>query len=230
MKKRSFADGGHALADEEGVELSKGMREKTYTRQSEAERWGRQVGTEHYPRAAKIQDSISNPVVRGLKKAGRYVKEKYGDLRDDVRTALTDDDSAGFRKGQRAVREKHMGYAKGGNVKKRKSTCKPGKPEVIRALMAAHQAGVQKGAMASQGGGGMPPPGPPGPPGAPPMGMKKGGFVPFAKKGAGKPGDKKEKWTPPWAKKGKKFAAGGRVGGGRGDGCATRGRTRGRMV
>jgi hypothetical protein len=112
---------------------------------------------------------------------------------------------------------------------------KPSKKKIIQAVMAAHQAGIQKGAQAAAqqagpppGVAGLPPGGPAG--GPPPMGMKKGGFVPFAKKGAGKPGDKKEKWTPPWLKKGKKFAAGGRVGGGRGDGCASRGRTRGRMV
>ena len=64
--------------------------------------------------------------------------------------------------------------------------------------------------------------------------FKKGGFVPFAKKAEGKDGDKKEKWVPPWAKKKaggaiKAFASGGRVGG-RGDGCITRGGTKGRYV
>lgn len=107
------------------------------------------------------------------------------------------------------------GMKKGGDVKK------PAKAKILKAVLAAHQAGIQKGAMAAQR-----PAGPPGIAGLPPgggapmgPGMKAGGKV-----------APKEKWTPPWAKKGKKFAAGGCVGGGRGDGCATKGRTKGRMV
>jgi len=74
------------------------------------------------------------------------------------------------------------------------------------------------------GGMGVPPGPPPGgmPPGPPPQGMKKGGKV-----------KAKKKWVPPWIKKkgGKPFARGGQVGGrGRGDGCAVKGHTRGRMV
>jgi len=115
------------------------------------------------------------------------------------------------------------------------------KAAIMQAMMQAHQAGVQKGAMSAQGAGGPPPPGA----GAPPMapGMKKGGFVPFGKKGEkaegetkaqdkaeGKKGEAKEKWVPPWAKKAGggvvKFAAGGCC---RGDGIASKGRTRGTM-
>ena len=113
---------------------------------------------------------------------------------------------------------------------------------VMEALMQAKQGagGPPPGAMppGPPPQGAMPPPGAGAPPpGAPrPPGMKKGGFVPFAKKGAGKAGDKKEKWVPPWAKKEKKFAAGGSVVhskggrvGGKGDGCITRGGTKGMM-
>ncbi len=57
--------------------------------------------------------------------------------------------------------------------------------------------------------------------------------MPFGKKDDGEAKDgKKEKWVPPWAKKKEggvvKMAAGGQVGG-RGDGCAQRGKTKGTM-
>jgi hypothetical protein len=105
------------------------------------------------------------------------------------------------------------GKRKGGSVKK------PSKQKIMQAIMMAHQAGVQKGAQAAaQGAGGPPPP----QPGTAP-GMKKGGAV---------------KKLPPWMKKDtdndgmacggkvKKMAAGGVC---RGDGAASRGRTRGRI-
>ncbi len=110
------------------------------------------------------------------------------------------------------------------------------KKKLVGALMAAKQAGMQQGAQAAAQqagpppGAGGPPPGPPGappggapmpppPPGARPPGMKKGGFVPFWAKKKGEDGEKPTK----------KMASGGSVGG-RGDGCASRGKTRGRMV
>ena len=70
-----------------------------------------------YKKEAGVQDSINNPLVRGARKAATYVKEKYGDIRDDVRTAVTGDDSAKYRGIQRGVREGHLGYSKGGSVK-----------------------------------------------------------------------------------------------------------------
>jgi hypothetical protein len=108
-------------------------------------------------------------------------------------------------------------YAKGGQLKKSQ------KRKILGAVMAAHVAGIQKGRAAGAAPpppAGGPPMGPGGPPmappaGGPPMGMKKGGKV-----------------LPPWLKAGKvkKMAVGGRVTKGRGDGCAMRGGTRGRMV
>lgn len=98
------------------------------------------------------------------------------------------------------------------------------------AVMAAHQLGIQKGvAKASAlrppmgpppapppgaGGPPMPPPGAGAPPAMPPQGMKKGGSV-WAKKACGG--------------KVKKMAMGGSVRGGRGDGCAVKGKTKGRV-
>lgn len=98
------------------------------------------------------------------------------------------------------------------------------KSKIMKAVMQAHVAGIQKGRMAgAQPPAGGPPMPPPGAGAPPPMGMKAGGKV-----------ASKEKWTPPWAKKAcggkvKKMASGGVVRGGRGDGCATRGHTRGKM-
>ena len=69
-----------------------------------------------YKKEAGVQDSINNPLVRGARKAATYVKEKYGDIRDDVRTAVTGDDSAKYRGMQRGVREDHLSYSKGGSV------------------------------------------------------------------------------------------------------------------
>ena len=106
------------LADEEGNtidELNKKNRSwKSLRSMSNPERMGRQAGAEEYPQKARRMGSISNPIVSGVNKGAAYLGEKYGDLRDDVRTALFDDDSAEFRKGQRAVREKYYGYKKGG--------------------------------------------------------------------------------------------------------------------
>ena len=72
---------------------------------------------EDYKKEAGVQDSIKNPLVRGARKAATYVKEKYGDIRDDVRTAVTGDDTAKYRGMQRGAREGHLGYSKGGSVK-----------------------------------------------------------------------------------------------------------------
>ena len=72
---------------------------------------------EDYKKEAGVQGSINNPLVRGARKAATYVKEKYGDIRDDVRTAVTGDDSAKYRGMQRGAREGHLGYSKGGSVK-----------------------------------------------------------------------------------------------------------------
>ena len=70
-----------------------------------------------YKKEAGVQDSINNPLVRGARKAATYVKEKYGDIRDDVRTAVTGDDSAKYRGMQREARKDHLDYSKGGSVK-----------------------------------------------------------------------------------------------------------------
>ena len=70
-----------------------------------------------YMKEARTQDSINNPLVRGARKAATYVKEKYGDIRDDVRTAVTGDDSAKYRGMEREVRKGRLGYSKGGSVK-----------------------------------------------------------------------------------------------------------------
>ena len=75
------------------------------------------AAAQDYKKEAGVQDSINNPLVRGARKAATYVKEKYGDIRDDVRTAVTGDDSAKYRGIQRGVREGHLGYSKGGSVK-----------------------------------------------------------------------------------------------------------------
>lgn len=99
-------------------------------------------------------------------------------------------------------------YAKGGQVKKNVTVPKK---KLIGALMAAKQAGAAQ--AQTQGG--------PPPANVPPMGMKKGGFVPFWAKKKGEDDEGKDKPK-------KKFAAGGMVGG-RGDGCATKGKTRGTM-
>ena len=117
--KRYDEGGDDGLADAEGntaADLAKMGRvfNTTLTRQSQAERFGRQEGVKEYPKRKQTEDSISNPIVRGARKATTYVKDKYGDLRDDVRTAITNDNSAAFRKGQRAIREKEYGYKKGG--------------------------------------------------------------------------------------------------------------------
>ena len=69
-----------------------------------------------YKKEAGVQDSINNPLVRGARKAATYVKEKYGDIRDDVRTAVTGDDSAKYRGMQREARKDHLDYSKGGSV------------------------------------------------------------------------------------------------------------------
>jgi hypothetical protein len=69
-----------------------------------------------YKKEAGVQDSINNPLVRGARKAATYVKEKYGDIRDDVRTAVTGDDSAKYRGLQREARKDHLDYSKGGSV------------------------------------------------------------------------------------------------------------------
>ena len=114
-------------------------------------------------------------------------------------------------------------FKKGGAVKKRKFSAGD-KERILQALEAAKKLGakevIAKVAPMLQGQGGPPPGGMP--PGPPPQGMKKGGKV-----------KAKKKWVPPWIKKkgGKPFARGGQVGGrGRGDGCAVKGHTRGRMV
>jgi hypothetical protein len=115
--------------------------------------------------------------------------------------------------------------------------------KIMEAVLAAHQAGIQKGAAAAAaapkpaGGPPMAPPGAPPMGGAPmrPPGMKKGGEVEskemmkkeisfFKRKGAPKSMIRHEE-----AEMKNKYASGGRVGG-RGDGCAQRGKTRGRMV
>ena len=70
-----------------------------------------------YKKEAGVQGSINNPLVRGARKAATYVKEKYGDIRDDIRTAVTGDDTAKYRGMQRGAREGHLGYSKGGSVK-----------------------------------------------------------------------------------------------------------------
>ena len=70
-----------------------------------------------YKKEAGVQGSINNPLVRGARKAATYVKEKYGDIRDDIRTAVTGDDSAKYRGMQREARKDHLDYSKGGAVK-----------------------------------------------------------------------------------------------------------------
>lgn len=143
---------------------------------------------------------------------GRRIRESYenavprGEAAPDYSST-----SPGFTRMLRDEDRSVKGRKQGGTVKK------PGKKAVMQAVMAAHQAGIQKGAamgaqpQAAPGAGA-----PPGIAGLRP-GMKAGGKV------------GKEKFVPPWMKKEKKFAAGGAVGGGRGDGCASRGRTRGKM-
>lgn len=126
MKMKKYAQGGktnspededYQLADEQGKTLAElGNRFGSGSSMSRAERLGRQSGDEIYGKKKRVQDSISNPIVSRLNKGIDYAVEKYGDLRDDVRTMVTNDDSAEFRKGQRRRRESHLGYKKGGMI------------------------------------------------------------------------------------------------------------------
>ena len=127
MKMKKYAQGGktnspededYQLADEQGKTLADrgGILPSTLYGMYRAERLGRQSGDELYSKKRRVQDSISNPIVSRLNKGIDYAVEKYGDLRDDVRTMVTNDDSAEFRKGQRRRREHHLGYKKGGSV------------------------------------------------------------------------------------------------------------------
>lgn len=141
--------------------------------------------------------------------------------------------------------KKFVGYAQGGKVKK------SDKIKAMMALKRAHDMGVEEGSARTAPvrpsmpppGAGAPPPRAPAPPmaagaGGPPPGiMPPRPGMPPRPPGMKKGGAVKGKWVPPWAKKGdnpaeekaeKKFAKGGRVGG-RGDGCAQRGHTKGTM-
>ena len=87
------------------------------SRMSGDEASGRKTGTKEYQRIKRIQDAAVQPV-RAVRKAADYIGEKYGDLRDSTRSALSGDPTAAeFRKGQRAVRKDMLGYKKGGSVK-----------------------------------------------------------------------------------------------------------------
>ena len=116
MKNSAMNKGGMPMKDGKPAFMKKfaegGAASDAY--ELEPQRLGRQEGSKEYPKRKQTEDSISNPIVRGVRKAATYVKDKYGDLRDDIRTAITNDDSAAFRKGQRAIREKEYGYKKGG--------------------------------------------------------------------------------------------------------------------
>lgn len=164
--------------------------------------------------------------------ATEKVLRKYrGAKADDQTTIIYTADDGKTVEGQESLPRKRgklneFGYATGGSVKtfaKGGNVSVP-KKKLLNALMLAKQAGAQQAAR--------PAPPAPGAGAPPPMGMKKGGFVPFGKKKDAGGDDKKEKWTPPWAKKAKggtvKMAGGGMVGG-RGDGCAVKGRTKGTM-
>ena len=118
MKSKMMAKGGMPkksnFLDEEQV-IQSIMRE------------GAKEAEKEYKETADVQDSITNPLVRGARKAATYVTEKYGDIRDDVRTAVTGDESAKYRGMTRKIREGHLGYSKGGSVTRADGAAKRGK-------------------------------------------------------------------------------------------------------
>jgi hypothetical protein len=108
-------EGDYDLYEDSGKPLS--STSSKGSRMSAAEAAGREVGTKEYNRIKRVQDAASQPI-RALRKATDYIGEKYGDLRDSTRSALSGDpEGAEFRRGQRAIRERMLGYKKGGKVK-----------------------------------------------------------------------------------------------------------------
>lgn len=108
-------EGDYDLYEDSGKPFSDISR--SGRRMTAAEAAGREVGTKEYKRIKRVQDAASQPV-RALRKVADYVGEKYGDVRDSVRSALSGDpESAEFRRGQQAIREGMLGYKKGGKVK-----------------------------------------------------------------------------------------------------------------
>ena len=100
--------------------VPKGGDWKALSNQTEAERWGRQVGEKKYSKEKRVQKSLGQPA-RAIRKGTTWVKEQYGDARDSVKGLLTGDPEHGeFRKGQQARRRKHLGYKAGGYVEKLK--------------------------------------------------------------------------------------------------------------
>jgi len=103
------------LYDEEGNDgLVPG---KKYTRQSEAERWGRQDYADEYKKTKRLHDALPQPA-RAVRKGVDYVKETAADIRDGIRGVIKGDvDEAEFAKGRKGVRKSILGYKKGGSVK-----------------------------------------------------------------------------------------------------------------
>lgn len=85
-----------------------------YSSMSEDQAAGMRAGTQDYARIKRVQDASVQPV-KAIRQATDYVGEKYGDIRDSASSAMSGDPKAAeFRAGQRAVRQKDLGYAKGG--------------------------------------------------------------------------------------------------------------------
>jgi hypothetical protein len=106
---------GDTLADEEGKEgFDVG---KKYSRQSQAERWGRQDYADDYKKTKRLHDALPQPA-RGIRKGVDWIKEKAADVRDGVRGVLVGDaEEAEYSKGRKAIRQRELGYKKGGSVK-----------------------------------------------------------------------------------------------------------------
>jgi hypothetical protein len=122
--KKGFLPKGEVPSPDEGyrgkrhlpVLLGRGEKMNPDDMESQIKDMIHEGANKDYKEEAGVQDSINNPLVRGARKAATYVKEKYGDIRDDVRTAVTGDDSAKYRGMTRKAREGHLGYSKGGSV------------------------------------------------------------------------------------------------------------------
>ena len=139
--------GGKVKRYDDGGNISKediaafGLPAAQKIQENKAENKGYLAGQDKYPAEARLQKDLAAPA-RIARKTGVYLKEKYGDVKGNVKGMLGDREALRELRGGQLSREAALGYQKGG------MPMKDGKPAFMQKKM-------NMGGMAYAKGGGI---------------------------------------------------------------------------
>jgi len=141
-KVKRYDDGGNVSKEDIAAF---GLPTAQKIQENKAENKGYLAGQDKYPAEARLQKDLAAPA-RIARKTGVYLKEKYGDVKGNVKGMLGDREALRELRGGQLSREAALGYKKGG------MPMKDGKPAFMqKKMMGGGMAYAKGGGIESRG-------------------------------------------------------------------------------